>query len=232
MTEHRVAQHLGIDAASYDREIRRYIPHYEEMLATVVELLDEALPAQPLVMDLGAGTGALAAAILARLPRARVLLVDLDPAMLEVARARLSAFPGRFEIRTAPFTDPLPEGVDAVDAVVASLALHHVADLADKRELYTQLHDALRPGGLLLSADATVHDHGPEHDHVFRGWAAGMANHGIDAAEAAALFARWAAEDVYQPLEVELELLGTAGFRHPECFWRRGPMTVFGGFRG
>jgi hypothetical protein len=33
------------------------------------------------------------------------------------------------------------------------------------------------------------------------------------------------------PLAVELELLGSAGFVQPECFWKRGPTTVFGGFR-
>jgi len=78
------------------------------MIATVVSILDEALPADPLVIDLGAGTGALAGAILAAIPRARVQLIDIDPVMLEGAAARLAAFGSRAELRRASFDDALP----------------------------------------------------------------------------------------------------------------------------
>jgi len=44
-------------------------------------------------------------------------------------------------------------------------------------------------------------------------------------------FAQWAKEDTYQPLARELVLLADAGFTHPDAFWKRGPMTVYGGFR-
>ena len=226
MSEHRVASHLGVAAADYDREIRRMIPGYEEMLREVVALLDDVLDEDALVVDLGAGTGALARTILDGIPRARALLVDIDPAMLEVATARLASHAARVQVRKARFEDPLPP----CDAVVASLALHHVADVDAKRALYKQLRGALKPGGILLSADAVVHPAGPEHDRVFRVWTAGMFDHGIGPGEAEALFAQWSNEDTYQPLSVELALLADAGFKRPECFWRRGPVAVFGGF--
>jgi len=76
-----------------------------------------------------------------------------------------------------------------------------------------------------------VHETGAAHDHTYRAWAAGMARHGIAAAEATALFAKWAGEDRYYPLATELELLAAAGFAQPDCFWKAGPATVFGGFR-
>jgi tRNA (cmo5U34)-methyltransferase len=240
MTEHRVASHLGLAAADYDREIRRMIPGYEEMLREVVALLDDVLDSDtgtgkgrgtgtglaPLVVDLGAGTGALAGAILDAIPRARALLVDIDPQMLEVATARLAPHGARVEVRRQRFEDPLPP----CDAIVASLALHHVADVDAKRGLYRQLRSALKPGGVLLSADACVHPAGPEHDRVFRVWTAGMFDHGIGPGDAEALFAQWSTEDTYQPLSVELALLADAGFQRPDCFWRRGPIAVFGAF--
>lgn len=224
--EHRVATHLGVSAADYDRQIRRFIPGYEEMLREVVSLLDEALPALPLVADLGAGTGALSGAILDAIPRARALLVDIDPNMLEVARTRLAPHASRVELRRARFDEPLPP----CDAIVASLALHHVPDVAQKRALYRHLRASLAPGGLFLSADATVHPAGPEHDRVFRVWTAGMFDAGIGPGEAEGLFAQWSREDTYQPLSVELALLADAGFARPEVFWRRGPIAVFGAF--
>ena len=227
MSEHRVASHLGVSTREYDVQIRRWIPHYEEMLATVVTLLEASLPAAPIVVDLGAGTGALSAAILDGIPRARAILVDIDPAMLDAARDRLAPHTARCEFRRTSFADALP----ACDAVVASLALHHVPDPADKLSLYAAIHAALRPGGALCIADATVYPDGAEHAAIYRAWAAHMAAHGITAAEATQLFAQWAKEDTYQPLARELVLLADAGFTHPDAFWKRGPMTVYGGFR-
>jgi len=225
--EHRVASHLGVDAAAYDAQIGRWVPGYEMMIATVTSILDDCLPADPLVIDLGAGTGALAGAVLAAVPRSRLLLIDIDPAMLDAARARLAAYGARAVFRLASFDDALP----ACDAVVASLALHHVPELDRKRALYTRIHAALRSGGVLLSADATVHEEGPEHARIYREWAQRMATAGIPSDEARTLFAQWAGEDRYYPLTTELTLLAAAGFLRPDCFWKQGASTVFGGFR-
>lgn len=197
------------------------------MIATVVSILDDVLAADPLVVDFGAGTGALSGAILTALPRARVLLIDIDPEMLAGAASRLAAFGPRAELRRASFDDALPP----CDAVVASLALHHVPELDRKRALYTRIHAALRPGGVLLSADATVHEAGPESARFYREWAARMATAGIPADDAKALFAQCAGEDRYFPPATELVLLADAGFPRPECFWKQGAPTVFGGFR-
>jgi tRNA (cmo5U34)-methyltransferase len=235
--EHRVSAHLGVDAAAYDAAIRRFIPGYDEMIAEVVSILEGSLDASlgegARVVDLGAGTGALAGAILDRIPRARVVLVDIDPHMLAVAAARVAAHGDRAELRCATFDDALGSfaGGGGIGAVVASLALHHVPELDRKRALYARIHDALAPGGVFLSADATVHEAGAEHARVFREWAAGMARAGIAAAEAETLFAQWAGEDRYYPLAVELDLLAAAGFARPDCFWKRGASTVFGAFR-
>jgi tRNA (cmo5U34)-methyltransferase len=221
--DHRVLSHLGLRAQEYDAAIRTYIPAYETMLATIVDLVGD----DRYVIDLGTGTGALAAQILDHTARARVRLVDIDPEMLEVARGRVARHGSRAEPVQARFTDALVP----CDAVIATLALHHVMDIDAKRDLYRRIHAALRPGGILAIGDATVHPDGPEHDTIYKLWAAEMGTHGIDAAEAQRLFAAWAQEDRYLPLAMELQLLADAGFARPDCFWKHGPMTVFGGYR-
>ncbi len=221
MTDHRVLTHLGVQAREYDAAIRRYIPQYEQMIASAVGLVRGD------IIDLGTGTGALAAAILDAHPTARVKCVDIDPAMLETARERLASFGDRAELVHASFDAALPP----CDAVVASLALHHVPELDRKRALFARIHDALRPGGCLIIADCVVHAEGREREAAFATWSQWMARHGIAQAEADALFATWAGEDYYYPLAVELRMLADAGFARPECFWKYGPIAVYGGFK-
>jgi tRNA (cmo5U34)-methyltransferase len=226
--EHRVAGHLGVAADDYDRTIRTFIPNYDRMVATVVHWLDGRVPADGLVVDLGAGTGALGAAVLEALPDVRVELVDIDPNMLEVAAARCAAHTGRFRVRHARFQDELPR----CHAVVASLALHHVATHEEKRELYRAIREALEPGGLVVVADALIYPDGPERGRMIEDLFAHMAANGISASEAEGHLGQWAEEDFYVPLPDELALLAAAGFPRPDVFWRDGMNAVYGAFKG
>jgi tRNA (cmo5U34)-methyltransferase len=225
--EHRVAGHLGVAAEEYDRTIRTFIPNYEGMISTIVHWVEGNVPAGGLVVDLGAGTGALSAAILDALPDVRVELVDVDPNMLEVAATRCSTHSGRYDLRHAQFEDQLPR----CHAVVASLALHHVPTHAEKRELYRAIRTALEPTGLVVVGDALVHPDGPERRRMVENLYAHMEANGISAIEAEAHFRQWGEEDVYVSLPDELALIAAAGFPHPDCFWREGLIAVYGAFR-
>src|SRR5215813_13647682 len=92
---HSVKRHLAVEAEDYDVQIRRFIPYYDEMLATGVGMLAALVAPDAHVVDLGAGTGALSAAVLGGLPQARVTVLDVDPEMLAVARSRLAEYPDR-----------------------------------------------------------------------------------------------------------------------------------------
>jgi tRNA (cmo5U34)-methyltransferase len=224
---HSVEQHLGFKVEDYDREIRRLVPHYDELLAEGVALTRELLAPDARIVDLGAGTGRLAAALLAGLPAASVIAVDIDPTMLAQARARLAPFHDRVQFVEAAFDAPLPR----CDAVVASLALHHVQDFGAKEEIYRGIHGALAAGGVFLCLDATVSDDPALARHTFAGWARAMGEHGIDVETAHRHFADWLREERYVPLCDELAALRRAGFAYPECFWRRGPLAIYGGRR-
>lgn len=225
--EHRVAGHLGVEPAEYDRTIRTFIPQYDRMLATIVHWLVANVPADAYVVELGAGTGALSAAILDALPEVRVQLVDVDPSMLEAGAARCAAYEGRFDLRRGRFQDELPP----CDAVVATLSLHHVEDSGEKRDMYRAIHTALEPGGLVVVGDLLVYPDGPERRQMLRDWYAHMAEHGITEREADEHFAQWAEEDWYVSLVDELQLIGAGGFTRPDCFWRDGGLAVYGAFK-
>jgi tRNA (cmo5U34)-methyltransferase len=219
---HSVKQHLDVDAQGYDVQIRRFIPGYDDMLATAVGVLATLAPPDVHILDLGGGTGALSAAVLGGLPEARVTLLDVDAAMLAEARDRLAEFGDRVDFREASFLDPLPPA----GAVMASLALHHVHDLEQKVGLYRAIHEALEPGGVFLNVDAAVSD-GPRLgalavDTVV----AHMGENGIPEAEAREHIASWADEDRYFPLDSELGALRRAGFAEVDCVWRGGMGSI------
>jgi tRNA (cmo5U34)-methyltransferase len=220
--KHSVKRHLDVDAQGYDVQIRRLIPYYDDMLATAVELLAALAPPSGHVLDLGGGTGALSAAVLDALPGVRVTVLDVDRDMLGEARRRLDGYGERVALREGSFLEPLP----GADAVVASLALHHVHDLGTKTELYRAVHDALSPGGVLLNLDAAGSEDTRLNALLFDRWVVRMSEHGITDAEARAHFAAWADEDRYFPLDAELGALRDAGFDEVECFWRRGPSAI------
>jgi tRNA (cmo5U34)-methyltransferase len=222
---HSVSQHLALDVRDYDRIVRTFIPGYDSMLDAVARWVRALRPTTQTVLDLGGGTGALTERMLTELPAAHVTLVDLDPAMLEVARDRLRVFGSRVTVKEGSFLDPLPH----TDAVVASLALHHVKDLRQKGALYGAIHRALPPGGVFLTADVTVSDEPLTSRVTYAFWAAHLATSG--ASNPYDRFTEWAGEDRYFSLDEEFEALRAGGFPRPECVWKYGPATVYGGVK-
>ncbi|HWH13466.1 MAG TPA: class I SAM-dependent methyltransferase [Miltoncostaeaceae bacterium] len=143
----RLAAHFGRWAWLYDRQL----------LLERAALRTGARLAGPLagrrVVDLAAGTGALAAALVAHGgPPAALVAVDAAPAMLHRARRRLSG------VRPAPSllvadarAVPLPDG--AADLVAIGYLLH-LLDPADRSAVLAEARRLLVPGGRVV---AVVH---------------------------------------------------------------------------
>jgi trans-aconitate methyltransferase len=124
----------GWDADRYQRQFG----YVSAMAGDLVELLDPR-PGET-VLDLGCGTGELAAQIQAR--GARVLALDSDPAMVAAARRRL----GTDRVLLADgqaFTLAEP-----VDAVFSNAALHWMPRPA---EVIARVGAALSPGGRFVA---------------------------------------------------------------------------------
>lgn len=107
------------------------------------------------VLDLGTGPGSLAARMLKRFPRCRVVAVDTDPVLLRVGEEALHRFGRRTtwvlaDLREKSWTSKLP--APRFDAAVSSLALHWLEE-DEIRTIYRDLRRLLRPGGLLINGD-------------------------------------------------------------------------------
>ena len=216
-----VASHLGIDIREYDARIRTFIPDYEEML----DVAAAAVPARArTIVDLGTGTGALAARCLAEAPGARVVGIDGDPDMLKVAARRLR---GRARFACGSFLrTPLPSS----DAVVASFSLHHIRTRHAKAQMYARIRRALRSRGRFIGVDCYPAAAAAVARVKRDAWMTHL-RRAYSPAKAAALLDAWSLEDVYVPLETEIRLLEQSGFR-VEVLWRKGSFAVLMGMAG
>lgn len=103
------------------------------------------------VLDLGCGTGTLTILMAERQPRARVVGLDPDRAILGIAR-RKAAARGAGVAWVEGMAHGLPFADDALDRVVSCLVFHHLAP-AIKRRAAREAYRVLRPGGELHVLD-------------------------------------------------------------------------------
>ena len=217
--DHSVVRHLRVEVEAYDASIRQFIPDYETMLVQAARCVAESTAQD--VLDLGAGTGALSEAVLTHCPHCRVELIDSDGEMLDQARERLRQFRSRVRFTRRRFQGALPR----CDAVVASLALHHVPTLTEKRTVYGAIHAALDREGIFVNADANMPTDAVQQQADYAEWAAHMVAKGIPRPRAWRHFRDWADEDTYLPLDDELAALTAVGFS-PARVWQSVPINV------
>ncbi len=154
-------------------------PDTETLVDWALELL-AALPGQPSVVDLGTGSGAIALAIKAACPRARITAVDFSADALAVARANGERLALEVDWRSGNWFQPLAG--QRFDLVVSNPP--YIA--GDDPHLPALRHEpltALTPGGDGLADLRTLVDDAPQHLNA-GGWL--LMEHGWDQAEAVA----------------------------------------------
>jgi len=212
------------DAEVYDAPRHRLVPDFQRFYGTAAELVALLDLAAPRVLDLGAGTGLLSAAVRAAVPGARLTLLDGDGAMLAVACERLG--PVRTVVQDLGAS--LPAG--PFDAVVSALAIHHLDD-DGKRGLYRRVHEVLAPGGIFVNAEQVA---GPTdwHEHRYATFHERDARAlGSDDAEWEAALVRMA-YDRCAPVDAQLGWLRDVAFERVDLAFKRHRFAVFYGFAG
>ncbi len=142
-----VMGHLGIGW------LERAEREREERTDLLVESLD--LAADAVVADIGAGSGYFSFRLAPRVPRGKVLAVDVQPEMLEVIeRRRRAGSVSNVETVLGTETDPrLPPGI--VDAALLVDAYH---EFSFPREMMAALVAALAPGGRVYLVEYRAED--------------------------------------------------------------------------
>jgi SAM-dependent methyltransferase len=185
-------------------------------------------------VDLGAGTGAAARAVLDRYPRARAFLAEYSPQMIEEGTRALAGYLDRctyveFDLGSGPWPPEIPA---EVDAVITSMCMHHLPDRR-KQELVGEVRDRLVPGGWFLNFDPVTADD-PLVEQVWQ-----RTNERLDLAESDEHAHRTPEEQqryenhirFMSPLPRQLDYLRAAGFEGIDVYWKQLDYVIYGGRR-
>ncbi len=220
--------------ASFLSSVAAREPRRAAQRRLVAELLPFADDETFTFVDLGAGTGAAARAVLDRYPSAFAVLADYSSQMMEEATRALAPYEGRYRYVEHDLTgDSWPSGIpDEVPAVITSLCVHHLPD-ERKQALFARIFSRLAPGGWYIDFDAVS----TEDPLVAEAWQRVDDREDPDAAEHRGHQSR---EERLRhenhvrhmiPLERQLGYLRAAGFEGIDVYWKQLDYVIYGGRR-
>ncbi len=218
---------FDLTATEYDRARRQLVPCFDEFYRAAVAMLDFPREAPLEALDLGAGTGLMAGFVASAFPGARITLIDIAPAMLARAQARLAPVIDRIRIIEADYVQAPLGG--PFDAIVSALSIHHLED-PDKRGLFGRIFGALKPGGIFVNADQVAGATPARERRHKDEWIAHARGRGVAEDDLAAAIDRMKC-DRPATVAAQLRWLQEAGFASVDCAFKAGMFAVFGGYR-
>lgn len=222
---------------------RYFVPERETQMRIVARLLS-GLDGPGLILELCCGEGLLAEVLLESCPGWRVQGLDGSPEMLGRAQERLARFGDRFRCGAFDLaaTDWRQPG-SAVDAVVSSMAVHHLTG-PEKQALFADLHRMLADGGVLVVADIVEQNSKAGRRVAAETWDEVVRKRSLElggSTEAFDFFQReqWNTfwyldpEDIDRPspLHDQLCWLKEAGFVDVDVHWMLAGHAVFSGWK-
>jgi tRNA (cmo5U34)-methyltransferase len=197
--------------------VRRYLTraHAEATAVSSDEaLLEQVPPGARTVLDLGTGDGRLLALLLGQEPGRRCVGLDSSELMLDAARERFDG-DDRVQLLHHDLNEPL-EGLGRFDAVVSSLAIHHL-EHGRKRSLYAQAYELLEPRGLFANFDHVASVSRRLHLEFFA-----AIDEPLDHEDPS---------DRLLDVEAQLQWLRELGFEEVDCHWKWRELALMAGVR-
>jgi trans-aconitate 2-methyltransferase len=201
-------------------EVRNWDGKSYDRISAPMEALGRAVLARlelrgdEVALDVGCGSGRITEALLERLPRGRVVAVDMSASMIGAARERLGwaceGPDGRLELRLADVLEL--ELAEPADAALSTATFHWISD---HERLFRRLRTLLRSGARLAAQCG-----GEGNINGLRARARAVQ----ERAPYAEHFSGWQAPWNYAGAEITHERLLGAGFESAKCWLEPAPV--------
>jgi tRNA (cmo5U34)-methyltransferase len=216
-------------------------PIREVQTAMLLRMIPHPIDVPIRVLDLGAGYGALAVAILRDRPNAMAVCLDASKAMLKLGEERNANLGHRIKFIQGSLetSDWLNSVTGMFDAVVSSRALHHFTANQRRRHMFKEIFGIVNSGGCFINADnvrAPTKSLRDRYRTARDQWLERLINESSGGKTTLAELRAAAPNTYHGPhdngyLDEELNWLKEAGFEDVDCFWKFGTTVVYGGFR-
>jgi tRNA (cmo5U34)-methyltransferase len=219
-------------------DIRGGIPLAAEQIDVLLRVVRHAIPKTERFLDLGCGDGILGRTILSEYPQANGVFLDFSEYMIEAAKQKTDTRRATFlaeDLGASAWVQSVASHAP-FDLVLSGLAIHHLPD-DRKRDLYREIFDLLKPGGLFInlehvSPQSAWMEQAYGELFVDSLWSYHRAQGGTKPRETIA--DEWRcrvgqATDILAPVEAQCRWLQDVGFVEVDCFFKLFELALFGG---
>jgi len=210
-----------------------------ERFQLMCDLLPFPTDATVTILDIGAGYGPVSQFILERYPNATCIAQDGSEPMLNRARHFMEGYGMRFKTHQSDLFEAnwLPKPFGPFDAAVSSSCLHNLRNFRRIGELYHDIRQHLKPGGVFLNLDLlNAPNPALQQQYIKVGEVRRQRESGASETLGAMVQRpeRLTSDGGTGPfpanLEQHLAALKAAGFKQVDCFWKDLQRALYGGY--
>jgi ubiquinone/menaquinone biosynthesis C-methylase UbiE len=227
-------------AEKYLSGVRGAVPLAQVQIEIMVRIIDSCNVKIEKILDLGCGDGILSAAVLQQYPHASCVLLDISEPMLQAAKEKLVNYNDKLSFLLLDYGDS--RWIEKVkiagpfDVIISGFSIHHQND-DRKQELYSEIFELLKSGGLFLNL---------EHVSSSSEWVSSLFDeyfidslYNMHLRNDAGKTRQEVADELYRrddkaanilaPVEQQCEWLRNIGFQDVDCYFKIFELALFGG---
>ena len=219
-------------------DVRGGIPLAAEQIDVLMRVVRHATAKVDRLLDLGCGDGILGRTVMAEYPHATGVFLDFSEHMIEAAKHKADTQRSTFivqDLATAAWTQSVSDHAP-FDLVLSGFAIHHLAD-ERKRELYGEIYDLLKHGGLFLNLEHVASrcqwaDEAFDDLFIDSLWSHDQRRGGNKTKDE--ITEQWyrrpdKEQNILSPVEMQCQWLDEIGFQDVDCFFKLFQLALFGG---